>query len=138
MKTICINRKVAFEYGFNKVLDEVKKHQEKGQALLIDDIFSGLYIKPNLYKTIVDVDNYNVIFTDKKEKDTICDIYISDRVLDMNGKSSLKILYVEDEIKTPLLINRNNIYVITDWTDLKNILDFYEDYDIETLEKKEK
>ena len=28
MKTVCIKREVAFKYGFNKVLDEVKKHQE--------------------------------------------------------------------------------------------------------------
>lgn len=138
MKTICINREVAFEYGFNKVLDEVKKHQEKSQALLIDDIFSGLYIKPNLYKTIVNVDNYNIIFTDKKEKDTVCDIYISDNLLDMNGKSHLKILYIEEEINISQLADKCNIYIIKKWEDLKDILDFYNQHDIDTLEKKEK
>lgn len=138
MKTICIKREVAFEYGFNKVLDEVKKHQEKSQTLLIDDIFSGLYIKPNLYKTIIDADDYNIIFTDKKEKDTFCDIYISDKLLDMNGKSSLKILYVGNELESNRLIEIDNIYVIKDWSNLKDILDFYEDYNIRTLEKEEK
>lgn len=138
MKTICINREVAFEYGFNKVLDEVKKHQEKSQALLIDDIFSGLYIKPNLYKTIIDMNNYNIIFTDKKEKDTVCDIYISNNLLDINGKSNLKILYVEDEIDMEQLADKCNIYVIRDWQDLSDILKFYDNYNMNTLEKEEK
>ena len=138
MKTVCIKREVAFKYGFNNVLDEVKKHQEKSQALLIDDIFSGLYIKPNLYKTIINADDYNIIFTDKKEKDAFCYIYISDKLLDMNGKSSLKILYVENELESNRLIEIDNIYVIKDWSNLKDILDFYEDYNIRTLEKEEK
>ena len=56
----------------------------------------------------------------------------------MNGKSNLKILYVENELESNRLIEIDNIYVIKDWSNLKDILDFYEDYNIRTLEKEEK
>lgn len=135
MKTIYVDRSVAFIDGFNKVLDEVKLHHEN--TLLINSTFFGLYTKPDFYETIkMNSKYYKFIFTNKKNKELSCDIYLSDNVEKLKGNSNLKILYVKD-VSLDVLPLDDNIYIIKSWEELNDILEFYKNYDIDTLEQKE-
>lgn len=134
MKTIYVNREVAVEYGFNKVLDEVKKHQEKGKTLIIDDTFSGLYLRPEFYETInKNKEYYNFAIVDSDIKEDFCDIHIFNNLKKIKDKSYLKIYIVDEEYDSADLIPYKNIYVVKDWNDIEAILNFYKDYDIKTL-----
>lgn len=136
MKTIYVDRNVAFINGFNKVLDEIKFHQEN--TLLINSTFSGLYIEPNFYKAIKKYSkHYNFVFTSKKNKELYCDIYLSNDINKLKGKSNLKILYLTQANLNSVPLD-DNIYIIKSWEELCDILNFYKDYEIDTLEKKEK
>lgn len=135
MKTIYVDRNVAFIDGFNKVLDEAKLHQEN--TLLINSTFSGLYMEPNFYKAIEKYfKHYDFIFTDKKNKELCCDIYLSNNANKIKGNSNLKILYSTSFNLDNVPLD-DNIYIIKSWEELNDILNFYKDYEIDTLEKKE-
>lgn len=135
MKTVYVDRNVAFIDGFNKALDEINLHQ--GNTLLINSIFSGLYIEPKFNETIQkNKYYYEILFTSKPNKKVKSDIYLSDNIERLKGKSNLKILYTEtiDLDRVPL---DDNIYIINSWEELDTILDFYKHYDLRSLEKKE-
>lgn len=136
MKTIYVDRNVAFIDGFNKVLDEINLHQ--GNTLLINSTFSGLYIKPEFNETIKkNKYQYKILFTEEINKKVKADIYLSDNIEKLKGKSNLKILYSET-INLDNIPLDDNIYIINSWKDFEAILDFYKYYDIDSLEKKEK
>lgn len=136
MKTIYVDRNVAFIDGFNKVLDEINFHQ--GNTLLINSTFSGLYIKPEFNETIKkNKYQYKILFTEEINKKVKADIYLSDNIEKLKGKSNLKILYSETTNLDNIPLD-DNIYIINSWKDFEAILDFYKYYDIDSLEKKEK
>ncbi len=135
MKTIYVDRNVAFIDGFNKVLDEINLHQ--GNTLLVNSTFSGLYIEPKFNETIQkNKKHYEILLTDKPNKKVLCDIYLSDNIERLKGKPNLKILYTKtvNLSKVPL---DDNIYIINSWEELDTILNFYRYYDLDSLEKKE-
>lgn len=136
MKTIYVDRDTSVEYGFNKVLDEVKKHQKKGETLLIDDTFAGLYFKPEFNKTIKENSKYyNFIIIDNFKENSFCDIYIFNDLKKINNKSFLKIFIADDDYDSADLIPYKNIYVVRNWDEIDAILNFYKDYDIRTLKE---
>ena len=54
----------------------------------------------------------------------------------IKGNSNLKILYSTSFNLDNIPLD-NNIYIIKSWEELDDILNFYKDYEIDTLEKKE-